>query len=531
MKKLMTLLTLFATSFAFSQDEKPKLHLYLYEQADDVNTEVVFFTEFSCLDPIILPHVRALGIASAFAQAAAEANCELTQFFKETIQPRDLSSHISSMNKSIRLRFILPEHKIPASLSTLIDVITVMPTQIGNCDRSVLEETKEELIGVLPHFDNSEIHTSELVVAQLFETLPLDSLNDFMKDNFLKGESHLIIAYPQASKQLIEEILTSLTSQWDVDNHSNAHKRKVIVKSSEEDAAAKAINKEGGSVIVDGKIYMDPPTYWQEEATARGSGAALLVFGILLMLFTFGLSFIVLGVPGIVLLCDVYLADPAVIERKRVEIFQHGYYYANAQQCVSLALTPLERRQLFVQDIYQRYPRYVKRIKDFAAYYALNVYNYKAREMKQFLYPEERAQLKQFQANFNSSLGGLDREIRNLKRELNNLLAPYRSLRDTEILYAQIRFNASQYGFNDPNYNTAYSCFLMDLSLIQSRYNINKNNCKLAIHYDARMADLQNGEWTVYSHYSELVSQYIMQHMIPNDPNFADILDLRAANI
>lgn len=580
MNKLVTLFAFVLTSFAFAQDEKPKLNLYLYEQgSEDSNTEIVFVTDFPCVDPTTQPFVRALGVASAFAQSAVATNRDLTKFFAETDQPRDLADHISQLKNSVRLRFILPAENLESSVDELIANFGVMPAQVGNIDRMIHEEIKEKLARVVSYFDKSRNQLDKAgLVEQLFETLPLDSLNHFMKRNFSKAESHLIIACPKndgSIKRMIAEKIAALDVQWKTEKQDSAKVKKALAAIEKDKAVAKMITHEGESVVVDGKIYMDPPSYWQVESTAVKSGIALLVLGIIFAIFTFGLSFIALGIPGILLLCDTYLADPQVIERKRVEISQNGYYYAHAQQCVGVAITPYERRQLFVNDIFKRYPCLVTRKVDFAAYPVLKVYNFNALEVRQFLYAGERDQLKEFQTNFYKSLSGIERQIDQLNAELANLLMPYQIIRDADIVFAQSKFDNHPDVIQRENYimdaeftkeaierdyqrgfisremrdgkmrsvkdtlelqlsSLEYSIRMAEnnlsheLARILAQYDINKINCKRAINYDARMNALGNGEWDIYAYYNALATQYIMEEMNPNDSNFPDFLDLRA---
>jgi vacuolar-type H+-ATPase subunit E/Vma4 len=65
------------------------------------------------------------------------------------------------------------------------------------------------------------------------------------------------------------------------------------------------------------------------------------------------------------------------------------------------------------------------------------------------------------------------------------------------------------------------------LAEIEAEYQMNKTKCKISINYEMRMASLNNIEWDMTSYYSDLLCNFVMTQMHPDENNFADILDLR----
>lgn len=570
MIKYAVLFALFISSFSFALDKKPHLHLYLCEQeAEGTDTEVMIITEFQNPDPATQPYASLLGVAETFSQAASTQGKGLSIFFKETDQPRDLINHISQMDKTVQMKFIIPEQSVDNSLRSLLNYVQHMPSQVGNIDRLVHEEIKSEFINYLPELKKSEHQVSKELVNQLFEMLPVDSLNEFMEESFIEANTHLIIAYPKGNstiKQMIAMKTDELSTLWQVEKHDSAPAMNNL--------NAKTIAKNGPGYVVDGKIYMDPPGWWQQEVNGTSVGLTLIIASFVFAIFTFGISLFALGIPGIILLVQAYPADPVVIERTRVEIFNKGYYFAHNEQCVSYTLTPYERRKLFVQDIFKRNLVFVTKLSDFSAYYVLKAYNYNAIEMRQFLYTGETDQLRLFQSNFNRSVDSISQQIKDLKAELNRMLTPYQTIRDADVKLANSDYehcavvelyNEYINAFEDEKkyvesewrkgnismiirdgkirdlkdtlelqlaslegaLREAETILARNLAAIQAQYELNVIGCKNAINYDAKMDTLKKGEWEVMSYYSNLAAQYIMQQMNPDDRNFEDILDLR----
>lgn len=572
MKSSIYFLALFGSFFASAEEVKPKLNIYVYEQQEEeTSTEAVFMTEFSCQDPSMQPHVRMLGIAETLSQSASHQGKDLSTFFKETEQPREIKDHISQLDRAVKVRFILPESQAVDAMETLIGTIQNIPLEIGMIDQTIHEETKSNLANTIEFFDKSYRKVgSETLSKQLFEMMPVASSNEFMKENFSKAENHLIIAYPKgrtAIKKAVDEKIKSLNKNWDTKKHD--------VPKAKSGLIAKSIIQTPDAIVVDGKIYMDSPSWWQKQSVGNGIGIGFLILSILLIIPTFGISFIVMGIPGILLLCQSYLADPGVVEQMRSQISKYGFHYANTQQCIGLTLTPFERRYLFIKEIFDRHPVYVTRLSDYAAYYAIKSYNYNALEMIQFLYPDEKDKLSTFQRNFYHSLEGIEQQIQDIKAELSKMVLPYQVLRDIAVVMAQNEYENNpaviqlelcydQYEDAEKFIRNEFFDGRMTLSEqdealgdlkdnledaidtlesyiiaaenqlnnrlagIQAQYDLNVLNCKIAINHDSRMKSLENGEWEIMAYYSNQATQYIMQVMDTRDNSFADILDLRS---
>lgn len=575
-RKSLVFLALFGSSLAVSAEEKPKLTIYTYEQeGEEGSTEVVFMTEFPENAPSTQPHAELLGVAETLQQSAAHIGKDLTAFFAETEQPHDISEHISQMDRAVKARFILPQEHSLSGMALLMDLIEQVPSEIGAIDRVIHEEMKSALLDSVDGFDRAVGGVaSDALNQKLFAMAPLNASNHFMKENFSKAEHFLMIAYPKNHpeiKKLIDSKAEALKNRWEITQQKAASK----VTSASSGLVKKKIDKSSDGFIVDGKIYMDSPRWWQTQSTGTAVGVGLLITGIVLGIASFGLLFLAIGIPGIILLCQSYLADPSVVENMRQQIFKNGFHYANAKQCVGLTLTPYERRYLFIKEIFDRQPVYVTKISDFAAYYVLKSYNYNSVEMEQFLYSDEKGALKTFQSNFYQSLKGIDQRIKELKAELASMLIPYQSLRDTstELAYYDFENNAyvlqkeiyaqeheeakkainkeyqksnltleerntalkdikkffdQQIAALDPYIVAAEYQLELRLTEIDALYDAQVLSCKVAINYEGRMKQLENAEWEIVSHYSGLVVPYIMQVMNSRENSFPDFLDLRS---
>lgn len=570
MKNFFFVLALFATPFVVAEESKPKLNLYVYEnRTEEATTEVLFMTEFQCQDPNVQPYARALGVAEVFAQSIAASGNDLHSFFKKTAQPRQLEDHLSQLDRTIKLRFILPNEKTN-SLDVLLDAIQQMPAQIGNINRIIHEETKAALADSIHFFDSSDIDlVSEYLREQFFELTPNGMLNTFMKNNFPKSESFLIIAYPKncgVTKEWVAKRISDLNVQWKVEKHDSEIAKSGLIEKSIENADP--------GIVVDGKIYMDSPRFWHKQWFGMSLGIGLFVMGLFLLIPTFGISMLFLGIPGIIFLCHTYLSDPSVVEKMRRDIANTGFHYAYRKQCIEVILTPFERRELFVRDIFDRSANVVRKLYDFPAYYALNSYNFRSLEMREFLYREEVEQLTLFQSDYYRSVDKIEEKLKELQAELAALLVPFQVMRDAAVEAAYSEYNncsavvihnlyIHEYEQDKNEVETEYrkgnisnserddvlkaltvelkeklmviESYIKEaenhlnnrLAVIKADYKISVIACKNSINYYARKENLKNIEWDMNSYYSELVSQYVMNQMNPHDNHFSDVLDLR----
>lgn len=571
MKSYLLVFALVLCSFAGANEEKPKLNLCIYEQpTSDEVAEVLFMTEFDCEAPSVQPLARTLGIAELWQQAATLQGKSLADFCENTRQPQNLVDHIAFLDKTVKVRFFLPADLFADNLDTLLSIVNSIPAEVGNISSSLHEETKEQFAIAHATMEKSRWSVkSEQLNQQLFDMLPVATLNQFMKEHFPKAKCHLIIAYPKnnaASKQLIESKAEALKSHWNVQAQVTPKIKSAL--------QAKTVEIRSDVAVVDGKIYMDPPGRYGTKENGENLGWAFLIAGIVMGIFSFGISFLAFGIAGVVLLCQTYLTDPAVIERMRAEVLSNGYYYAHTQQSVGLTLTPFERRQLFIRDIFEKNHRPVFILSDMPGYYALNTYSYDAPEMKQFLYADEVVQLKAFQANYCHDLKNIGRGIKSLKADVALLTQPYRDLRDTSVMLAHHEFHSDsavvQRDHLLENYENTKKQILSDydngsisydekqiklakadsdldesmkgleeaLSAAEARIHAHLTEAKAA--YDTNVASsnffthasqmkgLIDEEWQVNAHHCEAVSQYIMNNMNTRENSFPDFLDLRA---
>jgi hypothetical protein len=569
-------LMLLLPSLGAAQELNPILNVYLYEnRAEEESTEILFMSEFQSRDPSTQPFSSALGIAETFIQAASVNNSDLNTLLEETNQSQEIGDHISQLDRAIKLQFLLPKEKGVALISFL-DIIEEMPAQIGKINPLVHERTKQNLAETTIYFDQPERGAlSKELASQLFELTPHGMINSFMEKSFPENKNTLIIAYPKdgaAIATLVKEKILSFNDQWNIVDHQTAP-----IKSVDDTLVSKSIEKADKGIVIDGKIFMDSPHWWQKQRTGTFLGVGLLVIGILSTFFTFGIGLVIsipVAITGIVFLASSYLADPGVIENLRKEINKSGFHYGYKKQCIGIALTPFERRHFFVRDIFDRYGITPRKITDFASYYALESYNYKMVEMRDFLYIEENSQLSQFQADYRAYTSRVAQMIRDLDNELDTLLLPHQIMRDIAVESAYAEFNNStsvvlhnlyidQYENEKKHIKQMYkdNTITLDektealnqlkedlqnnlrplapyiqeaeeyldyrLQEIKAEYKLNVIYCKNNINYDSRMQGLKNAKWNAMDYFSDLMSHYIMDRMNPNDSNFADRLDLR----
>jgi hypothetical protein len=552
-----------------ASEHKPTLNTFVYENTAEENdaAEVIFMSEFKQEEPTLLPFAHSLSVAETFIQAAQMHGIDLSNLFKETDQSREIGEHISQLDKAMKLRFVIPRNKL-GSLIQVLDCISFMPEQVGKISRSIHEKTKSDLVDSIPYFKKSDLDdSSEEQQIALFKLTPIDLLNSWMNTHFSQSENALIIALPKNSSAEVESIseaIQKMGGQWEVVEHETSSVNNDL----------ESIQPADKGVVIDGKIYMDSPAWWQKKTTGYFTGGFLLVIGLFLLVPTYGFSCLLIGISGSLLLSQNYLSDPTVIEKLRVEIYENGFYYANKKQCIGVTLTPHERRQLFIEEICDRQSIVIHTISDFAGYYALNCYDYHSIEMRSFLYSAEREQLVLIQRNYLANVENVKDQVAKLEAELQIALIPFQILRDASVESAYSEYNncaavvlnnilVSEYNIAKaqvqelwrkseitterrdemlknlkeefstrkaplkPLINQAETYLNQRLAEIQAQYSVHVVLCKNNMNYDGRIHMMENIKWDMTSYYSKELSAYIIEVVRPVIDNFPDFLDLR----
>lgn len=563
---IFTLMVAFCSLNA--SEGKPVLNTFVYENlTEDTSIEVVFMSESKKEEPSLLPFAHPLAVTEAFIQSAEKHGTNLSNFFKETDQSREIAEHVGQLGKAVKLRFVIPQDKI-SSLIDLLGCINLIPQEAGNISLSVHEKTKNELASSIVFFKKSKLGDwSAEEQATLFNLTPIDLLNSWMNNHFNQTENALIIALPSnglVEEEMISEAIQKMNDQWKIVEHQT---RPV-------NADLESIAPADKGIVVDGRIFMDSPSWWQKQSTGYFAGGALLFIGLLLAYSSFGISLLLLGISGGLLINHTYLSDPKVIEQLRSEVYQNGFYYAHKKQCLSATLTPFERRHFFVEEICSRQELDIRKISDFAGYYALNCYDYHSIEMRSFLYSYERDQLLAIQRTYLANIENVQEQVARIEAELQLVIAPFQVLRDASVETAYLEYNnctavvlynslvaeynkskeyideiwriseinterreemlreldaeyAIKFATFEPLISQAKAYLNQRLAEINAQYAYHVALCKNNISYDERMNRMEHIKWDMTAFYSKELSAYVIGVMQPVTNDFPDFLDLR----
>ncbi|WP_068469999.1 insulinase family protein [Candidatus Protochlamydia phocaeensis] len=208
------------------------------------------------------------------------------------------------------------------------------------------------------------------------------------------------------------------------------------------------------SYVVDGKIWMNPPSWIEQSSNGRLFGGLLTALGIGSFLIAIPLApllpaILPIGViagslcsaTGIYYLAGDYLKDPTYVESKRHEDLQRGFEHAYRRHRAGITLTPYERRYLFVQEM-AHHPHLLTKP---AIVLLADLYNLNNPLLAELFLIEERNYLEQIKLDFIQQRNQYKQIMDQLDRELALLVAPYAVDRDAKLAYAQSIYNQNYY--------------------------------------------------------------------------------------
>jgi len=345
-------------------------------------------------------------------------------------------------------------------------------------------------------------------------------------------------------------------------------------------------NANDSTVVIEGKIFMNTPSYIKTRHIMYGFGGLLILAGVAI-----GLGIIIpsvgIGAPagitvmtafitaGVSLFTPSYHSDPAVIKEKRAEDKQYGFKHAYAHRRAHLTLTPYERRNMFIRENSTYANLAPQRMSDFNISTLADVYDLSNIAFRDILYPHEIGDLQRLKEDFVVRRNNVSMTKKLLEQELNFHLIPHQTLRDMAL--DQVRkfyeenpaviewraikakwdarideiwadFNAEdideelreeliatanehyEFMLNEPELRKAVeeakAAKDHEQKVAIVAYEAKVIECKALIHYDVRMAELEAGKWALYAHHNQVLVDY-MSTMTLGDPNFVDFIDLR----
>lgn len=334
------------------------------------------------------------------------------------------------------------------------------------------------------------------------------------------------------------------------------------------------------SRVIDGKIWMKEPNWFNKTGNGRALGALLTVLGIGGMVMALPISVPVAllagsltTVTGVYFLTGSYLKDPYYVESMRQQDLQKGCAHAYKNHRAGITLTPYERRILFLQEMVdhpQKLPRspihlladlYQLTDPILAEIFTVDEFNVLNRLRRDFI--QQRNQYKMLKEA--------------LENELVALMTPYDLSRDASLLQAREEYNQNNYvvyklelrevrdknidaiekaykDIDDPNllkdkqklikdvkdqYEDGLSSmevrkgleaadsFLAQRELeIQATYLYQIELCKQSLRYHERMAQYEHGEKSVIGYFDHELRTLLLAYPVYLT-TLPDYLDLR----
>ncbi len=340
------------------------------------------------------------------------------------------------------------------------------------------------------------------------------------------------------------------------------------------------------TLIVDGKIWMNEPNWYNKSGNGRALGALLTVLGIggMILAIPIVISGVVIIAPiaflagsmstaaGLYFLSSDYLKDPYYVEYVRQQDLQNGCAYAYKNHRAGVTLTPYERRALFLQEMVDHPHTLSKR----PILLLADLYHLSDPIISEIFTVQEFNFLKQLKRDFIQQRNQFKILKENLENELHALTIPYALARDAALLQAKDVYYQNYYvatkralkaardqsvdeikkAYNDHQislserdayieeaeeyYSKAISSHEFKMGFasaksalyqreleIEATYAYQVELCKQSIHYNERMAYFQQGEQSLIYAYDNQLSGVLATFPVYLS-TLPDYLDLRS---
>jgi|688.fasta_scaffold12686_10 hypothetical protein len=334
--------------------------------------------------------------------------------------------------------------------------------------------------------------------------------------------------------------------------------------------------------VIDGKIWMNKPSYLNQSKIGRTLGFLLLLAGIgafitvplgsLPLLFFFGGTFITTA--GVYFLSSPYLKDPFYVEKVRSDDLKKGCAHAFRHSRGGITLTPYERRSLFIQEMVFE----PQKLDQLPILLLADLYHLQEPVFSEMFSVEEFNILNRIKLDFVLQRNEFKKLKMMLENELASLTAPYgvirdlhldqakeihnnnyyvieekkiKNDRDNAIYYAEMNFNNKSISEDqrnaeirqanqlyesiqsDPSFrsglNAAQEDWQRNVREIEATYESQVELCKATIHYYERMHSLDAGENSLTVYFNGELSKWISTFPM-SVPSLPDFLDLRISS-
>ncbi len=436
------------------------------------------------------------------------------------------------------------------------------PTLSGNA----LELAREDLLEMLLSQTPNDVRDQILAFMQLLFSFTQNQMIEFFHAHYCPHLMKLMLTGPLDESEVEETILDIFGP--------------LIRRTAPQNTVKQSIKPMGKTVVIDGKITMNDPSW----AQTRWWGTLVAIFcGVIAAGCFFAGSFfpplIALGfLPlggAVYFYADPYLKDPVVIEEKRHEDLQKGFRYSYLKKRAGRTLTPFERRSLFIQENSIAADPYPEEFHRFAIADLADIYRINDKIFVPMLHPAEQDSLAEIKQAFILQRNDIKKAKKALNEELNKYLSTHQSLRDQKLDLARQNYEShpavilmrqiteewadvitelwkdfesrliSEEVLEEyiDEANKTYETLLSDPELlagvqdakealdyqqqmILKDYEEAVQLVKMTINYDQRAAVIDAGKWALYTHYNIELINYV--YKIPgDDPSFPDFLDLR----
>lgn len=402
---------------------------------------------------------------------------------------------------------------------------------------------------------------------------------------------------PSAERVTAQSVLTHLQETFQkahaelITSKGGCDEVRIVINSGDESSftLAKELtlpDESGDEFILDGKITMKRPGWWQTRWWGRWLGVSLFLMaagsvalGALVTIvapYAAVACLLTMGSSTYYVVINPYLYDPHVVMEKRREDLEHGFKYAYLHGRAAYTLTPHERRTLFIKEICQGTHEQREKPSDFPINMLTDQIHLTDPIFTTLLYPCELKSLLNLRDQFIQARSQFWKERILIEEELARLLAPHEVIRDLRFDSARkcheanptvIRqralqaerakeidevwkkwragmISAIQRDASIEQIDTHYATLMgnpedqlelkraweeleAELQAILAQFKLAEENCKNMMHYNERMKNLEGGKWGLYQRYSDWAVSLVRQFPENDSIVFPDSLDLR----
>ena len=283
------------------------------------------------------------------------------------------------------------------------------------------------------------------------------------------------------------------------------------------------------TMIIDGKIRMNKPDFFNNRFYSHMVGRCLTVVGIAGLVFACPLAGVSMApaivaataggistMSGVYLLYSDYIKDPYFVEEVRKQDLRCGCAHAYQKNRAGITLTPFERRVLFLQEMVD----HPQTLNNLPILILTDLYRLNDPIIAELFTEDEFNILHQMKKDFTHQRNQYKMLNDNLEQELYSLTWPFAIVRDNALINARNLYDQNYYVVNKRVLTVQLEAEIKKIEQAYIRNEISYDDKKILIkeahdYFDINMASLQGGlataEYTLKKMQREIHANYDFQ--------------------